>query len=407
MKKIWTLWMASLFVVLASAQEADWMTRMNELQKEINTYIKEEKWGKAADYMNKQLKLFMSQPDSVRIATVGDTDMNSNFYYNLSCFYALDGKKKQAINAFKRYTERSVGLSEINLNHISTDSDLNSIRNNKEFEKCMEKLNVWGDYLNILKEAAPYENNQTSDVSPFQYAHPNDSNLVRVRQYFNLDSIAGAGNELTKIKNLLTFVHNAIRHDGAHGNPKKMNAIDMYEACKDGSRGLNCRGLAIVLNECYLAMGFKSRFVTCMPRTFISDCHVINAVYSNTLDKWLYVDPTQNAMVFDENNLPLSVQEVRERLRDGRPLALNEDANWNNQNKTTVEDYLYRYMAKNLYAISCTDRSEYNLETRYKGKKPVKYHLLCPTGFTPENYGRVNYIITTDDAWFWQSPYTK
>ena len=63
-------------------------------------------------------------------------------------------------------------------------------------------------------------------------------------------------------------------------------------------------------------------------------------VYSNTLDKWIWVDPTNNAWVMDENGIMLSVQEVRERLRDGRPVTLNEEANWNNQQKITKEYYL-------------------------------------------------------------------
>ena len=61
--------------------------------------------------------------------------------------------------------------------------------------------------------------------------------------------------------------------------------------------------------------------------------------------------PTNNAWVMDENGIMLSVQEVRERLRDGRPVILNEEANWNNQQKITKEYYLDSYMAKNLYSI--------------------------------------------------------
>ena len=56
----------------------------------------------------------------------------------------------------------------------------------------------------------------------------------------------------------------------------------------------------------------------------------------------------------DENGIMLSVQEVRERLRDGRPVILNEEANWNNQQKITKEYYLDSYMAKNLYSIKAT-----------------------------------------------------
>lgn len=48
----------------------------------------------------------------------------------------------------------------------------------------------------------------------------------------------------------------------------------------------------------------------------------------------------------DENGIMLSVQEVRERLRDGRPVILNEEANWNNQQKITKEYYLDSYMVR-------------------------------------------------------------
>ena len=44
----------------------------------------------------------------------------------------------------------------------------------------------------------------------------------------------------------------------------------------------------------------------------------------------------------DENGIMLSVQEVRERLRDGRPVILNEEANWNNQQKITKEYHLFK-----------------------------------------------------------------
>ncbi|MDE8722370.1 hypothetical protein PZH44_16025, partial [Alistipes putredinis] len=39
----------------------------------------------------------------------------------------------------------------------------------------------------------------------------------------------------------------------------------------------------------------------------------------------------------------LSIQEVRERMRDGRPYFLNEDANWNNESPQTQKHYLDTY----------------------------------------------------------------
>lgn len=54
---------------------------------------------------------------------------------------------------------------------------------------------------------------------------------------------------------------------------------------------------------------------------------------------------------------------------NGKTLILNPDANWNNKFSTIKENYLFEYMAKNLYRFDCPLRSEYNYETREKGKK--------------------------------------
>lgn len=321
-----------------------------------------------------------------------------SYYYNLACAQSMLKKKEEALKSFRLAWQNGC----IDYQHILRDTDLDNIRKEKEFEEILAQIKKEGDYLYILQKSPRYAKNEQTDTLPrFTYAAPNDSNLVKVRQYFQLDSVAGNGDEISQIKNILTFIHNKIKHDGQHGNPQQMNAIALAEACKDGSRGLNCRGLATVLNECYLAMGFKSRFITCMPKKYISDCHVINAVYSSTLNKWLWIDPTNNAWVTDENGTLLSIQEVRERLRDGRPLKLNEEANWNNREKTTKEEYLDNYMAKNLYYVNCALRYEFGTED--KKYSPDNYIALMPEGYYNE-MEKGSYIVY-DDAWFWQAPY--
>jgi hypothetical protein len=72
---------------------------------------------------------------------------------------------------------------------------------------------------------------------------------------------------LSRIINLMTWVHNSIRHDGNNWPTCEIDTIDIYNYSKTTNRGVNCRALAIVLNECYLSMGFKSRFITCMPQS--------------------------------------------------------------------------------------------------------------------------------------------
>ncbi|MCL2738185.1 MAG: transglutaminase-like domain-containing protein [Bacteroidales bacterium] len=231
--------------------------------------------------------------------------------------------------------------------------------------------------LEMLKGAKEYNYSDNRFIPEFTYQSEDNPNLKRVREELKLDSIAGTGKELSQIFNLLHWIHNLIKHDGSSSNPKLVNALDLIQVCKNENRGVNCRMLAIILNECYLSMGIKSRYVTCMPKeTDFDDCHVINMVFSRDLGKWIWIDPTFAAYVMDEKGNLLGIQEVRERLINGKPLILNADANWNREELQTKEHYLENYMAKNLYRLQCLLSSEYNAETLERGREVICVELL-------------------------------
>lgn len=271
-------------------------------------------------------------------------------------------------------------------------------------------------YLDILKGAKEYNYNDLSAFPAFTYQDSSDLNLRELRKAFNLDSIAGTGDEFSRLLNVMHWIHELVPHDGNNGNPTVKNAFSMISACKAGDRGLNCRGLAIVLNECYLALGYKSRYVTCMPKdTIFNDCHVFNTVYSESLGKWIWLDPTHDSYVMDENGTPLSIEEVRLRLIEDKPVFLNPKANWNNKEATTTEYHLYEYMAKNLYRLECPLRSEYDYETNTKGKEknfvellPLDAHQQSPKKIEYSDKKRKikNTVYKTNNPdLFWAKPY--
>lgn len=322
-------------------------------------------------------------------------------YYNMACVQARQGKKEEAANSLVEVIDS--GRMELSYRQIMNDADLAGILDEEVLRPALERLRAATDYLQILKDAPGYSNaSQTGDMPQITYERADHPDLARVREYFKLDSIAVEGDEIATIQRILTYIHDKIRHDGKNGTPSGgANSINYAEACKDGSRGLNCRGLATVLNECYLSMGIPSRVITCLPKTYIVDCHVINAVYSSALKKWLWIDPTNNAWVTDGQGNMLSVQEVRDRLRSGQPVQVNEDANWNNERKTTTESYLYDYMAKNLFYIESWTRYGFNTES--DKENPVNYIFLSPTGCTSDQM-RPGNISVNDDTLYWQAP---
>lgn len=265
--------------------------------------------------------------------------------------------------------------------------------------KAHTQIKYAPSFLETLKGAGEFKAD-TREIPEFTYQEASNPNLVALRKEFNLDAIAGTGNEVSKILNLLHWIHRVIPHDGNSTNPQILNAMSLLTVCKKDNRGLNCRGLATVLNECYLALGIKSRFITCLPKDpNDTECHVINMVYSNDLQKWLWIDPTNDAYVMNEKGELLSIEEVRQRLIADEPLILNPEANWNFKSSTVKDYYLYNYMAKNLYRFECPINSEYDSETGQKGKI-IKYLQLIPMDYPEQNPGKTTYLNKSNETAF-------
>ncbi|MBO2008280.1 TPR end-of-group domain-containing protein [Hymenobacter negativus] len=329
--------------------------------------------------------------------------------YNRACYYALLKDRPNAVLSFRH----AVANGYKNYSHAKVDTDLDLIRNDKDFQQQMAAIREHGDFIYVLQQAKGYAPTEASKLPAFTYQSADEPHLAALRKTYKLDSIAGQGNEVARFINLLHWVHEQVPHDGNHENPPVRNAQDLLRVCRAEKRGLNCRGLATILNEAYLAMGYKARFVGCLPKDSTDyDSHVINAVYSTTQQKWLWMDPTNDAYVMNEQGQLLSIEEVRARLIDGRPLLVNPTANWNHKVSKTKEDYLYQYMAKNLYKLQCPLSSQYDLETRGPAKA-LQYVTLLPAtvgaikpAVKNTQDGATSYTLynTSNAAAFWQKP---
>lgn len=404
--KVMTIGLFSLIATFVNAQSLDhYYKKISDFDAQYRTYYDSGQYGLAIQPLTDLIHYL----DSITAFKGPEYDesrekieqslayFKANTYYNLACSYSLSHQKKAALVAL----ENAIDLGYKDYANMKNDSDFDFIRNEKRFKALLKQIEQY-DNLSVLKSAAPYSHEYTDSLPRFSYQSAEDMRLKNVKEFFSLDEVAGDGDEISKILNLLRFVHDSIRHDGGNYALCEFDAIDIYNYHKSTGKGVNCRHLAIALNEMYLSMGIPSRYVTCIPKDpNDQDCHVINVVWSSQLKKWIWVDPTFYAYVTDENGTLLGIAEVRERLIDGRTLVLNEDANWNHESQQTKEHYLENYMAKNLYYIECVTENRFNPESRYRdtGSSYVK---LVPSDEKEESSERM--VFTHDADYFWQAP---
>jgi hypothetical protein len=334
------------------------------------------------------------------------SNLNSNFY-NLSCAYS----RLNQLDSSLRYLQKSIDLGFNSYYLIKNDSDLINSRNDFRYKLILDKLKNEYDYVEILKQNGTYSKEMKYD---FQYSYQNkkEEELKTLRTIYKLDSVAGKGDEVSLITNLMSWVHKAVRHDGNSINPKDRRAIAIIELCRKEKRGVNCRMMATILNDVYLSMGFKSHFVTCLPKNKNdNDCHVINSVYSKKLKKWLWIDPSFETWVKDDKGNLLSIAEVRYRLINNLPVFASSEINWNGKPYSGGgENYLKYYMAKNLFQFqiplkSCVGFESSNVNSQNK-LNDKRYIQLIATEFKPESisvenvYNGVYY--TNDSKQFWE-----
>ena len=121
--------------------------------------------------------------------------------------------------------------------------------------------------------------------------------------------------------------------------------------------------------------------------------------------------PHLGPYVMDEKGILLSIEEVRERLIHNKPLILNPDANWNHRSSAVKEQYLFQYMAKNLYRLECPVCSTYDYETKAPDKVrqyvmlvPADYNALLP--FEKSRNINAPFLVTYSGniAGFWAKP---
>lgn len=401
MKKLCLFLSIFLLTVTINAQsEKAFQEYSEKIEKQRSEFWKTKQFGKAADLLKESIAQFNLQNKGIQN---NYSSLYNGSLYNIACAHSLNNEKDSALV----YFQKAIDAGFIDYYNAKVDTDLDNIRKESKFIESLAKLREKGDYEFVLKTHREYRS-LSAEIPSFTYQSKDDIVLTDLRKKYNLDSVAGNGDEISKFINLMKWVHKIVRHDGSSTNPKVKSADAIIEICEAEKRGVNCRMMATILNEVYLSMGYKSRFITCMPQgEKFDDCHVINEVYSTTLNKWLWMDPTFETYVTDDKGMYLSIQETRYRLVNDLPVNASKEINWNSQPYGGGGDkYLHGYMTKNLYRFSIP----LNSCSAYENlpMKERTYLELYPVGYNPKvvELGKVTEgsYYTTDDAKYWAAP---
>lgn len=155
---------------------------------------------------------------------------------------------------------------------------------------------------------------------------------------------------------------------------------------------------AVVLNEIFLSLGFKSRMIRCLPLDLrFNDCHCITEAYSKEYNKWIIFDSAFCTCYLNSDLKPIGLKEFRELIISN-----------NNVVASLVprirSNELVNYWVKNLFRFESYSESKFNIESIDEDK--TIYSLL------PKDYEITNkiiqkkghkliYIYTHDPNKFW------
>ena len=156
-----------------------------------------------------------------------------------------------------------------------------------------------------------------------------------------------------------------------------------------------------ILNEAFLSLGFRSRKVHINPITEKpKESHWITIVYSQTLSKWIMIDPDFCAYVCDEDGTILGLFEIREKIINNEPLVVNKEQKYNVGglwgvivNTLKRKSYI-TYLSKNIFRFNTALHSAFDYDTRGKKREYVE---LIPLGYNDDmvDKSKVNKTITT------------
>lgn len=270
-------------------------------------------------------------------------------------------------------------------------------------------------YAKILKASSAGYVSQHYDIS-FEYEadYKYLSELKKITMLPQFNQIQNE-NEIQTFINATNWVSRILLSD-KEAAIESISSYELISKVQEGAYAANCYAHAVVLNDVLYLLGYKSRYIFCMPIDYhFTDNHVVNLIYSKQLKKWVLFDAAQNLYYTDENGVILNIQELRERLINDKPIDVCLlDVYWSNlspKEKIMFQNKNLVYMLKNMYRFHCFKNPYMDRLASYR--EIVDYHLV-PECYMKTPFTRIFYeketatkhieIYSSDEERFWVVP---
>ena len=214
---------------------------------------------------------------------------------------------------------------------------------------------------------------------------------------FNLDEITAGHYDVDLMIVLLNWVKDNFRHHGASWFPDNHDAISIINFMQENPRGINCRGLAILLAELLRLYGVEAKHITVMSPEDDHPVHVVTHAFSRDLEQWIMLDPTFRIYLQDEYGNFMDLYTLRRAFAEGWQDTLIHNNNaqitggwlyW----QIFMADYLFRFST----ATNFTFGSDYHGRWR-TGERWESSVMLVPDGFQG---GDADLVTTSAEAFF-------
>jgi len=251
--------------------------------------------------------------------------------------------------------------------------DLKKKKNSLSYYNLLEYEEA--DCLFYLYQFSEYEvenMNHYTNVN-FFYENKESDNMARIRVYYKLDHVMGDGNEMQRILRLLKWTGEHFKINGKTLEDRKYDSEDFFDILNRARMEgyvLNCRYISTIFTQILLSVGFKTRWVVCMPIALeYRECHCVVEVYIEALEKWILVDPSYKLLYFNKKGELINLHEMRSLIIKGEKFRVvntphHYDDVWN-----CWINHIFRFK----YSLS----NEYNMLMQ----KNKSYACLNPKNF--------------------------